>query len=184
MHKLDRLAQVCCDTGGFESKNLVFVRSRRVTRIMNNVPTIYASIANQQGTQPLIFHIEDDIPSSVLDTAHINEPTLIKDNSAKSVKNIIESGKTEVSPSCMDAYGSDPEPYFISLQSFGQNIDNPDPPQTVDSCHENEEETLQQFLDRVHETKIIELKDELRQCQSHATLIEEENKKFREELLN
>ena len=72
----------------------------------------------------------------------------------------------------------------MSFQSPGQNIDNPDPPQAADSCHENEEETLQQVLDRVHESKIIELKDELRQCQSNAALIEEENKMFREELLN
>ena len=83
MHKLDRLTQVCCDTGGFESKNLVFVRSRRVTRSMNNVPTISASIANQQGTHPSVVHIEDDVLSSVPDTTHINDPTLIKDNSVK-----------------------------------------------------------------------------------------------------
>ena len=38
-------------------------------------------------------------------------------------------------------------------------------------------------MDRVYETKIIELKDELKQCQSNAALIDEENKTFREELL-
>ena len=84
----------------------------------------------------------------------------------------------------MDTCSSDPEPSFISLQSSGQNIDNPNPPQAVDSCHENEGETLQQVLNRVHETKIIELKDELKQCRSNAALIEEENRTFREELLN
>ena len=147
---------------------------------MNNVPTISASIANQQGTQPSFFHIEDDVPS----TTHINEPSLIKDNNAKSIKNIIELGKAEVAPSCMDAYSLDPKPSFISLQSSGQNIDNPDPPQIVNLCHENEEETLQQVLDRVYETKIIELKNELKQCQVNADLKEEENKTFREELLS
>ena len=39
-------------------------------------------------------------------------------------------------------------------------------------------------MDRVYDTKIIELKDELKQCRSNAALIEEENKTFREELLN
>ena len=62
----------------------------------------------------------------------------------------------------MDAHSSDPEPSFISLQSSGQNVDNPNPPQAADSCHENEGETLQQVLDRVYDTKIIELKDELK----------------------
>ena len=126
---------------------------------MNNVPTIPASIANQQGAHPSIVHIEDDVPSSVLNTAHINETTLIKDNSAKLIKNITESVKEEVAPPCMDAYSSDLEPSFMSLQSSGQNIDNPDPPQAAYSCHENEDETLQQVLDSVYESKIIELKD-------------------------
>ena len=109
---------------------------------MNNVPTIPTSIANQQSAQPSIVHIEDDVPSLDPGTTHINEPTLIKDNSTKLVKNITESGMEEVAPSCMDAYSSDPEPSFISIQSSGQNIDNPNPPQAAASCHENKGETL------------------------------------------
>ena len=144
---------------------------------MNNVPTIPAYIANQQGAQPSIVHIEDDIPSSVPDTTHINDPTLINDTSAKL-------GKAEVASPYMDTCSSDPEPSFISLQSSGQNIENPVPPQVANSGHENEEETLQQVLDRAYQTKIIELKDELKQCQSNAALVEEENRTFREELLN
>ena len=93
MHKLDQLAQVCCDRGGFESKNLVFVHSRRVTRSMNNAPPVSVPMTNQQGIQPSIVHIEDDVPSLVPGTTHINEPTLIKDNSAKLIKNITELGK-------------------------------------------------------------------------------------------
>ena len=84
----------------------------------------------------------------------MDEPTLIKNNSAKLAKDITESGKAEVSPSCMDAHSSDPEPSFISRQSSGQNIDNPNPPQGADSCHENKEETLQQVLDRAHESRL------------------------------
>ena len=95
---------------------------------MNNVPTIYASIANQQGTQPSFVHIEDDVPSSVPNTIHIKDPDLIKDNNAKL-------GKAEVAPSGTNACSSDLEPSFISLQSSSQNIDNPNPPQVVDSWH-------------------------------------------------
>ena len=39
MHKLQQLAQVCYDSEGFESKNIVFVHTRRITRSMNNTPT-------------------------------------------------------------------------------------------------------------------------------------------------
>ena len=56
---------------------------------MNNAPTVPIPMTNQQGTQPSIVHIEDEGPS----TTHINEPTLIKDNSAKLIKNITELGK-------------------------------------------------------------------------------------------
>ena len=139
-------------------------------------PTIPVPIANRQDTQPAVVHIEDNVPSSVPDTIHINDPTLIKDNSTKL-------GKAEVAPSCMDTCISDPEPSFISPQSSGQNIDNPNPPQAANSGHKNEEETLQQVLDKAYRTKIIELKDELKHCQSNAALIEEENRTFREDLL-
>ena len=144
---------------------------------MNNIPTISVLMANRQDTQPAVIHIEDDVPSSVPDTIHINDPTLIKDNSAKL-------GKAEVGPSCMDTCIFDPEPSFISPQSSGRNIDNPNPHQVANSGHENKEETLQKFLDRAYQTKITELKDELKKCQSKAALIEEENRTFREELLN
>ena len=130
---------------------------------MNNVPTISVPMANQQDTQPVVVHIEDNIPSSIPDTIHINDPTLIKDNSAKL-------GKAEVAPSCMDTCISDLEPSFISPQSSGQNIDNPNPPQVANSGHKNEEETLQQVLDKAYQTKITELKDELKHCQSNAAL--------------
>ena len=84
----------------------------------------------------------------------------------------------------MDTCISDPEPSFISPQSSSQNIDNPNPHQATNSGHENEEETLQQVLDMTCQTKIMELKVELKQCQSNAALIEEENRTFREDLLN
>ena len=86
---------------------------------MNNTPIASVPMTNQQSTQPLIVHLEDDVPSLVPETTHMNEPTLIKNNSAKLVKDIIESGKVEFAPSCMDAYGSSPEPSFMSFQSPG-----------------------------------------------------------------
>ena len=114
----------------------------------------------------------------------MDDPTLIKNNSAKLAKDITESGKAEVAPSCMDAYGSGPEPSFMNFPLPGQDIDHHDSSQTDDSCHDKKEETLQQVLDRVFKTKIIELKTELKQCQANAALMEVENKTFREELLN
>ena len=39
-------------------------------------------------------------------------------------------------------------------------------------------------MDKAYQTKITKLKDELKHCQSNAALIEEENRTFREELLN
>ena len=72
----------------------------------------------------------------------------------------------------------------MSFPSPGQDIANLDSSQEADSCHDKEEETLQQVLDRVYETKIAELKNELKECQANAALKEVENKTFRAELLN
>ena len=88
MHKLEQLAKMCCDRGGFESKNLVFVRTRRITRSMNNTFTASIPMATQQSTQPVIVHLEDEVPSLVPKTTHMDEPTLIKNNSAKLAKYI------------------------------------------------------------------------------------------------
>ena len=170
MYKLDHLAQVCYDKGGFESDNLVF--SRRITRSMNNVSAILGPMANQQDTQPTAIHIEDDIPSSIPNTTQVNSPDFIKDNGVKL-------GKAEVAQSCMNTCIVDPEPSFISPHSSGQNIDDSNSPQV-----DNNEETLQQVLDKTYQNKITELKDELKHCQSNAALIEEENRTFREELLS
>ena len=114
----------------------------------------------------------------------MDDPTLIRNNSAKLTEDITELGRIEVAPSCMDAYGSGLEPSFMSFPSPGQDIDHHDSSQTDDSCHDKKEETLQQVLGKVYETKIIELKTELKQCQANAALMEVENKTFREELLN
>ena len=81
LYKLDHLAQVCCDKGRFESDNPMF--SKRITRSMNNVHTILGPMANRQDTQPTVVDIEDDIPSSIPDPIHVNNPTFIKGNGAK-----------------------------------------------------------------------------------------------------
>ena len=183
MRKLERLVQVCCDKGGFESKGLVFVRTRRITRSMNNTSTASVPTVTQQSTQPVIVHLEDDVPSLVPETTHMDEPTLMENNRKKMAKDITESGKAKAAPSCMDTYGSGPEPYFMSFPLPGQDIDNLDSSQANDLCHGKEEETLQQVLDSVYETKIVELKHELKQFQANAALKEVENKMFREDLL-
>ena len=84
----------------------------------------------------------------------------------------------------MDACGSGPEPSFMSIPSLDQDVNNLDSSQSDDSCHDKEEETLQQVLDRVYETKIAELKNELKDCEANTDLKDEENKTFREELRN
>ena len=142
----------------------MFVRMRRVTRSMNNTPAASIPITTPQSTQPTIIQLENDVPSSVPETTCMDDPTLIKNNSAKLTKDITESAKAEVAPSCMDAYGSGPEPSLVSFPSPVQDVDKPDSSQAADSCHDKEEETLQQVLDRVYETKIIELKNELKEC--------------------
>ena len=84
----------------------------------------------------------------------------------------------------MDSCGSGPRPSFMSIPSSVQDVNNLNSSQYDDSFHDQDEETLQQVLDRVNETKIIELKNELKECQANAALKDEENKTFREELLN
>ena len=164
MRRLDRLAQICCDKGGFDSENLLF--SRRVTRSMNSTHTISGPMVNQQASQPAFVHIEDDIPSSIPDTIHENNSTFVKGNDVKS-------GKAEVTQPSIDTDIVDPQP------SSSQHIDSPISPQVA-----NEKETLQHVLDNAYQDKIMELKGKLKHCLSSTTLLEEENKTFREELLD
>ena len=49
-------------------------------------------------------------------------------------------------PLCMDACGSGPESSFMRFPSPNQDIDNLDSSQADDSCHDKEEETLQQGI--------------------------------------
>ena len=111
MRKLDHLAQICCDKGGFDSENLLF--SRRVTRSMK--PSISVPMANQQASQPAVVHIEDDIPSSIPDTIYVNNPTFVKGNDANS-------GKAEDTQPGIDTGNADLEP------SSSQHIDSPNSP--------------------------------------------------------
>ena len=141
-------------------------------------------MATQQSTQPMIVHLEYDAPLLVPETTHSDEPTCTENNNKKLGKDITKLCKAEAAPSCMDAYGSGPEPYFMSFPSPGQDIDNLDSSQAVDSCHDKEEETLQQVLDRVYETKIAELKHELKECRASAAWKDKDNKTFKAELLN
>ena len=125
---------------------------------MNTIPT-----ASVQNARLVIVHLEDYVSSLVPETMHIDEPILIENNHENSLaKNFTEPGKFETAPSCMDACGSGPEPSFMSIPSPDQVVNNLDSSQLDDSCHDKEEETLQQVLNRVYETKIAELKNELK----------------------
>ena len=68
----------------------------------------------------------------------------------------------------------------MSIPSSVQDVNILNSSQSDDSFHDQDEETLQQVLDRVYETKIAELKE----CQANATLKDEENKMFRADLLD
>ena len=94
----------------WNQKNIVFVRTRRITRSMNNTPTASVYMATQQSTQPVIVHLEDDAPLLVPETTHLDEPACTENNNEKLAKDITKLGKAEAAPSCMDAYGSGPEP--------------------------------------------------------------------------
>ena len=115
----------------------------------------------------------------------MNKPITIVKNIEKSLaKNITDPSKCEIAPSCMDACESGPEPSCMSIPSPFQDVNNLDFSQSDDTLHDQDEETLQQVLDRVYETKIAELKNELKECQVDTALKDEENKTFREKLLN
>ena len=64
-------------------------------------------MAKWQDTQPAVIHIEDDIPSSIPDTIHVNNPTFVKGNGEKV-------SKAEVIQPCMDTCIVDPKPSFTS----------------------------------------------------------------------
>ena len=92
---------------------------------MNNTPTTSIPMTTQQSTQPTIIQLEDAVPSSVPETTCMDDPTLIRNNSAKLTEDITESGREEVAPSCMDAYGSGPEPSLGSFPSPVQDVEKP-----------------------------------------------------------
>ena len=121
----------------------------------------------QQNTQPIVVQLEDDVSSLIPETMHMNEPIPIVENLEKSLaKKIIDPSRFEMAPSFMDACGSGPEPSFMSIPSPVQDVNNINSSQSDDSFHDQDEETLQQVLDRVYETKIAELKNEFKRMSS------------------
>ena len=115
----------------------------------------------------------------------MNKPITIVENLEKLLaKNIIDPSKCEIETSCMDSCGSGPDPSCMSIPSPVQDVNNHDFSQSDDTLRDQDEETIQQVLDRVYETKIAELKNELKECQADVALKDEENKTFRAELLN
>ena len=133
---------------------------------MHSIHTISGNVVNQQASKPTVVNIEDDIPSSIPDTMNVNNPTFVQGNNVKS-------GKAEGTQSGIDTCIADLEP------SSSLHCDSPHSPQVA-----NEDETLQHVLDNAYQDKIRELKGKLKHCLSSTTLLEEENKTFREELLD
>ena len=168
MHKLDNLAQICCDKEGLGFENLSF--SRRVTRSMHGIHSISGYKVDQQAskptsTKPAVVDIEDDIPSSIPNTMDVGNSTIAQGSDAQSDE--AEGNQPEANTNV-----ADPEP------SYSQHCDSPHSPQVT-----KEDETLQQVLGNVYQDKITEFKGKLKQCLSSTTLLEEENKTFRKELL-
>ena len=168
MHRLDHLAQICCDKEGLGFENLSF--SRRVTRSMHNIHSISGYKVDQQAAKPavaktVVVNIEDDIPSSVPNTMNANNPAFTQGSDAKS-------DEAEGNQPGVNRNVADPK------LSYSQHCDSPHSPQVS-----NEDETLQHVLGNVYQDKITEFKGKLKHCLSSTTLLEEENKTFRKELL-
>ena len=122
-------------------------------------------MVNQQASKPPVVNIEDDDLSSIPDTINVNNPIVVQGNDVKS-------GKAEVAQLGVDTGIADPEP------SSSQYIDSPISPQVT-----NEDETLQRTQYNAFQDKITEFKGKLKHCISNTTLLEEENRTFRKELL-
>ena len=89
MHKLNHLAQVCCDKEGLNYENLSF--SRRVTRSMHNLHSTPGYRSDQQtskstATEPTVVNIEDDIPMSVPNTVDIGNSATAQGSDVQSVR--------------------------------------------------------------------------------------------------
>ena len=168
MHKLDHLAQVCCDKEGLGFENLSF--SRRVTRSMHNIHSVSGYRADQQtskstATKPTVVNIEDEISLSIPNTADVG-------NSSTAQGSDVQSDDVEGIQSKTNANIVDFEPLH------SQHSDSPRSPQV-----NKEDETLQKVLGNVYQDKITEFIGKLKQCLSSTALLEEENKTFRKELL-
>ena len=137
---------------------------------MHSIHSISGYKADQQtskstATKPTVVDIEDDIPSSVPNTMYVGNSAIVQGSDAQSV----------------EAEGNQPEAN-INVEdpelSYSQHCDSPHSPQVT-----KEDETLQQVLGNVYQDKITEFKGKLKHCLSSTTLLEEENKTFRKELL-
>ena len=126
---------------------------------MTTVTTTSIHVTIQQYTQEIVVQLGNDVSSLIPKTMHMNEPIPIVENLEKSLaKYIIDPSRFEMAPSFMDAFGFGHEASFMTIPSRVQDVNNLNSSQYDDSFHDKDEETLQQVLDRVYETKIAELK--------------------------
>ena len=78
--------------------------------------------------------------SLIPEATHINEPIPVLENLEKLlVKKITDPSEFEIAPSFMDAYGSGPEPSFMSIPSPVQDLNNLNSSQFDDSFHDQDE---------------------------------------------
>ena len=105
---------------------------------------------------------EDDVFSSIHEMVHIDEQTsTVNDLVRPLAKEITDPDKFEIESSFIDA----PQPV--------QDYDKFFFIQSDDSFHDQDDETLQQVLDRIYEEKIAQLKEELKEFQVNATTKDE-----------
>ena len=114
-------------------------------RYTSSMTTISIPVTTQQSAKPFVIQVEseDDVFSSIHETVHIDEQTsTVNDLVMPCAKEITNPNKFDIGPSFIDA----PQPV--------QDYDKPSFSQSDDSFHDQDDETLQQVLDRIYEDKI------------------------------
>ena len=102
-HKIDHLAQICCDKEGLGFENLSF--SRRITRSMHSIHSIpgyrfYQQTPKSTATKPIVVDIEDDIPSSIPNTMDVGNSAIAQGSDAQSGE--VEGNQPEININTVD----------------------------------------------------------------------------------
>ena len=103
-------------------------------------------VTMQQSAKPFVIQVEseDDVFSSIHETVHIDEQTsTVSDLVTASAKELI-----------CNAYPNESkmEPSCAGIPSSAQDLNKPNSSQSNDSFHDEDEENLQQVLNRIYES--------------------------------